>query len=240
MQRLGLVEPAVVPATCARLLVVDDHRTFTELVCLALEGEADLECVGAAHDVQEAHAQVARHGPDLVLMDVDLGDGDEDGLQLTAELTARRPSLRVVVLTAHGDLGVMQRAASAGACALLPKGGSLSDLLVGLRTARRGEFFVPAGLLRSLVVEQGELGEQRERGRRWPRRPALTPREALVLQLLSEGRHVTEIARDLDLSVHTCRGYVKTLLAKLGAHSQLEAVAIAGRYGLLGAPTRSP
>jgi DNA-binding NarL/FixJ family response regulator len=233
MPRLGLVDPTVVPATCARLLIVDDHRTFTELVCLALEAETDLECVGAAHDVQEARAEVARHEPDLVLMDVDLGDGDEDGLQLTAELTARRPSLRVVVLTAHGDLGVMQRAAASGACALLPKGGSLRDLLGGLRTARRGAFFVPADLLRSLVFEQDGRG-------RPPRHPALTPREALVLQLLSEGRHVTGIARDLDLSVHTCRGYVKTLLAKLGAHSQLEAVAIAGRYGLLGAPTRVP
>lgn len=234
MQRLGLVDPTVVPVTSARLLIVDDHRTFAELVCLALESETDLECVGAAHDVHEARAGVARHEPDLLLMDVDLGDGDEDGLELTAELTARRPALRVVVLTAHGDLGVMQRAAAAGACALLPKGGPLGDLLDGLRHARRGELFVPAGLLRSLVVEQDE------RGRRWPRHPALTPREALVLHLLSEGRHVTAIAQDLDITVHTCRGYVKTLLAKLGAHSQLEAVAIAGRYGLLGSPTRSP
>ncbi|WP_160006100.1 response regulator transcription factor [Nocardioides sp. AX2bis] len=221
--------PAVVRREPRRVLVVDDHRTFAELASLALGSEVDLECVGTAHDAQEARADVARHDPDLVLMDVDLGagDGGEDGLGLAAELTTSRPSLLVVVLTGHIDLGVMRRAASAGACALLTKGGSLRELLDVLRDARPGEFFVQTDLLRSLVSEQGE------EERRWVRHPALTPREVLVLQLLSDGRYVADIARELGISVHTCRGYVKTLLAKLGAHSQLEAVAIASRRGLL-------
>ena len=46
------------------------------------------------------------------------------------------------------------------------------------------------------------------------------------------------IAQELDISVHTCRGYMKTLLSKLGAHSQLEAVVIAATHGLVGGPSR--
>lgn len=214
-------------ASRSRILIVDDHRTFTDLVCLALHGEPDLDCVGTAHDPVEARAQVARHEPDVVLMDVDLGDGD--GLDLTAELLRQHPAMLVVVLTAHVDAGVLRRAAAAGACALLPKGGSLTDLLGGLRHAHRGELYVHAGLLRTLVADQTA------RGRQAPPPPSLTPREASVLQLLTEGRQVTGIARDLQISVHTCRGYVKTLLAKLGAHSQLEAVVIAGKHGLVDA-----
>jgi len=219
------------PVPC-RVMIVDDHRTFTDLVCLALRGEPDLDCVGAAHDPAEARVQVARAHPDLVVMDVDLGDEDGDGLDLTAELLGQRPAMLVVVLTAHCDAGVLRRAAAAGACALLPKGCSLRDLLSGLRHARHGDLFVHPELLRTLVVEQPD------RGRQTARRPDLTPRETLVLQLLTEGRHVSSIACDLGISVHTCRGYVKTLLSKLGAHSQLEAVAIAGKHGLVDAAPR--
>lgn len=216
--------------TALRVLIVDDHRTFTDLVALALAGEPDLDCVATAHSVADARLQVAHHAPDLVLMDVDLGDGDGDGLDLTEELLRLDPTLLVVVLTAYGHPQVLRRAAAVGACALLPKGGSLPDLLRGMREARHGDLFVHAGLLRSLVV----VDDHGDRARL----PDLTPREALVLELLTEGRQVGGIAGDLGISIHTCRGYVKTLLAKLGAHSQLEAVVIAGRYGLVGARQR--
>lgn len=212
------------------ILVVDDHQTFNDLIRLALDDQPDLDCVGSARNAVDAHAEIARHRPRIVLMDVDLGP--DDGLDLTEELLAEDPDLLVVVLTAHGDARVMQRAAAAGACALLPKDGSLPDLLAALRTARQGELFVHPALLRTL------LDEQVAADRRGLARPELTPRERLVLHLLAEGRSVNDIARELGISVHTCRGYVKTLLSKLGAHSQLEAVVIAGTHGLVNAQRR--
>jgi len=66
-----------------------------------------------------------------------------------------------------------------------------------------------------------------------PSRPTLTPREQEVLELMSTGKDVTTIARELQMAPHTCRGHVKSLLAKLGAHSQLEAVIVAVRTGLI-------
>ena len=207
------------------VLVVDDHRTFTDLICLALGDQPDLECVGTANNATEARAQAAGKRPRVVLMDVDLGC--DDGLELAAELISEHPDLLVVVLTAHADAGVMQRAAAAGACALLPKDGSLPDLLRSLRHARAGELYVHPGLLRTV------LGERVSTARRSAARPDLTPRETVVLQMLAEGRSVGQISGALDISVHTCRGYVKTLLSKLGAHSQLEAVVVAGEQGLI-------
>jgi DNA-binding NarL/FixJ family response regulator len=61
----------------------------------------------------------------------------------------------------------------------------------------------------------------------------LTPRELEVLRLLGGGRDPRGIAKDLGVSLHTCRGYVKAVLAKLGVHSQLEAVVVATRTGLI-------
>ncbi|MEN8706136.1 MAG: response regulator transcription factor [Nocardioides marinisabuli] len=212
----------------SRVLVVDDHRTFTDLTSLALATEDDLQCVGTATDSARARRLVEQHHPDVVLMDVNLGG--EDGLVLTEELLRLRPTLRVVVLTAYADLGVLRRAAAAGACALLPKNGSLPELLEVLRTARPGGLVVHPSLLRRLVGESGGATASASPV------PRLTARERAVLDRLAQGHDVRWIARDLDITVNTCRGYVKSLLAKLDAHSQLEAVVAATAHGLLHGP----
>ena len=215
-------------ATPARVLVVDDHKTFTDLVLMALAGEPDLQCVGAAHHAAAARTMAAQLVPDVVLMDVDLKA--DDGLDLTEELLAARPELRVVVLTAHSDVRVMRRAARIGACALLPKDGALPELLDALRHAQPGGFRVHPTLLHALITE--DLVGLTDRGHR----PQLTAREQRVLELLAEAHDVRGISKELDISVHTCRGYVKTLLSKLDAHSQLEAVVVARTYGLVDGP----
>jgi DNA-binding NarL/FixJ family response regulator len=204
------------------VVIVDDHRVFAELLALALKSEPDFECVGHAQSVSDGAAMVEALQPDIVVMDVKLGDGD--GIAATAELTARYPDLRVVVLTAYVEQQLLQRAAAANACALLPKDGELVGMLQVLRTAKRGGFSVHPELLRRLVGRT-ETPKQRP--------PALTRREQEVLQMLAAGLDARLIAREMNISVNTCRGYVKSLLAKLGAHSQLEAVAIAMRHGLI-------
>jgi DNA-binding NarL/FixJ family response regulator len=214
------------PAPAVRILIVDDHRTFTDLAQVALAAEPDLECLGAAHDAATARTLATQLQPDVILLDVNLGD--DDGLDLAAELLAERPELRIVVLTAHGDARVMRRAASVGACALLPKDGALPELLTTLRTARPGGLVVHPTLLRVLMVEDRDLASAAA-----SRTVTITPQERRVLELLAAGRDVRGISNELGISVHTCRGYVKNILAKLDAHSQLEAVAIARQQGLV-------
>jgi DNA-binding NarL/FixJ family response regulator len=203
-----------------RVVVVDDHATVSELLARALDGEPGLACVGTASNAGAALALVEAEQPDAVVMDVQLGA--DDGIDTTARLLARHPDVRVVVLTARTDHDLVQRTAAAGACALLPKDGSLDDLLRALRTASQGGLMVHPQLLRELVTAR-------------PREsPAMTERELEVLRLLHEGRTVRQMAGVLTISEHTARGHVKKVLQKLGAHSQLEAVAIATRLGMLG------
>ena len=223
----GMSERADEPEQTS-VLVVDDHRTFTDLLALALAEQPDLRCVGTAHTVEEGLALADKLLPDVVVMDVRLGDGD--GLAATAALMSRHPQMRVVVLTAHATQDLLERAGAAGACCLLPKDGALSDMLNALRTSRRDGLVVHPLLLKTL------MGARREPR---PYLPPLTAREADVLRMLAEGLDARAISRRLDISLNTCRGYVRGVLGKLDAHSQLEAVAIAKRHGLVDGVERS-
>lgn len=205
-----------------RVVVVDDHRMVAELLTDAIHAEPGFEAVGCAQSVADCFDLVEKLRPDVVMMDVRLGDGD--GIAATAELTERYPELRVLILTAHIDQELLRRAAAANACALLPKDGDLGSMLHVLRTAERGGFTVHPRLLHRLVGQPSDPAK---------RQSLLTPRELDVLRLLSTGLGATLIAREMGISVHTCRGHVKSVLAKLGAHSQLEAVAKAVRHGLI-------
>jgi len=218
-----LAEDPLAPFERTRVLVVDDHRTFAELLSRALDAEDDLECVGHAQDSAEALTAVPTLQPDVVLMDVHLPD--QDGISTAAELVRDHPDLKILILTAHASLADVERAAAAGASGFLAKDGSLTEVLNGLRTARRGSLILPEGLLSRLsaAVEQDRTMLQ------WN----LTPRELDVLRLLGRGRDPRAIAKELGVTLHTCRGYVKSVLAKLGVHSQLEAVVMATRTGLI-------
>lgn len=215
------ISTAVTSSTIS-VLVVDDHMTFSDLLAMALEREPDLTCAGTANSVAEGLAMVEELRPDLVLMDVRLGDGD--GVAATAHLTLLYPELRVVVLTAHTDPALLQRAADAGACALLPKNGSLPDMLEALRSSRRGGLVVHPTLLKALVTSNHSKNDYV---------PPLTRRERDVLGLLADGLDARAMAKSLGISVNTCRGYVKSLLLKLDAHTQLEAVVTATNLGLV-------
>lgn len=224
-----------ISSSTTTVMVVDDHRTFTDLMLLALHDVDDLQCVGAAHDRASALELAAMTSPDVVLMDVELGD--EDGLEVAEQLVAARPGLRVVVLTAHAqDVSIVRRAAGSGACALLPKDGSLPELLHHLRTARPGGMVVQRDMLQAMVAPGRPPTTPTRHGSTKSPFTALTARENHVLALLARGYDVRRIAGELQISVHTCRGYVKSVLAKLGAHSQLEAVVIANTHGLVSGP----
>ena len=207
------------PAT--RVLVVDDHVVFAQLVERAMRQETDLTCIGTASSLAEARRLCTMLRPDVVLMDVRLPDGD--GVDAASEVVVENPDVRVVVLSAFIDAALMRRASLAGATALLAKDGDLDDLLLAIRSSQSGSLSVNPKLLHQLVREAPKATPG----------PDLTQREREVLRMLADGSDLTLIAREMSISVHTCRGHVKNVLAKLGVHSQLQAVVVAMRHGLI-------
>jgi len=209
-----------------RILVVDDHRAVAEAIAMAIDLRSDMQCVGVASTLAEARAVFLTGAPDILLTDVRLPDGD--GVEQARRFTEMNPDLRILVLTAYADVDVMARAASIGACGILPKESSISAVLTALRRAGEGEMTVEGSVLSALLnrVHPDHPGTS-------PPTVTLTDREAEVLRWLSQGLDPQTIARRLGISVHTCRGHVKSILAKLQAHSQLEAVVKAMRLGLV-------
>ncbi|GAA2738940.1 response regulator transcription factor [Pedococcus aerophilus] len=212
-----------------RVLVVDDHTTFAELLAGALDREPDLESVGHATTAAAGVAMFRDLRPELVLMDVQLPDAT--GFDATRQIMAMDPFARVIVLTAHAKPEFAGDALVAGACGFLAKDGTLAAMLAAVRTARPGHVAVDPDLMIHLIADAAA-----------PREPAvrLSDRQLDVLALLADGEDVQHIAKELDISLSTCRSYVQSILIKLNAHSQLEAVVIAARLGLvtIGRPDR--
>ena len=210
-----------------RVLCIDDQRSFKEALRLAISTEEDMVCDNAASNVEEGLNILATTDIDVVLMDLDLPE--VDGVEGTRRVKAAHPDVRVVVLTAMADLDTFVRTMAAGADGFVAKDSPLDVVLAALRSRAEPGLLLDDETLRSLrerVAPRAEAGQ-------WAWAPDLTEREREVLALLAAGIDPQTIARQLGIRVHTCRGYVRNVLVKLGAHSQLEAVAVARRYGLI-------
>jgi DNA-binding NarL/FixJ family response regulator len=212
------------PTDAPSVLVVDDHRTFAELLAGALEASG-MSCVGTASSADEGVAMALELQPDIVVMDIEMPR--QDGLTATRRIRDAAPTTIVAVVTAHRDPDWVVRAAQAGASAFIPKDGSLAEMIEVLGRVQAGQMLVAPSTFASGPVAPA-------RARNTEGRPTLTRREQEVLDCLGQGMQVKMIARVLGIGLQTCRGYVKSLHSKLGARSQLEAVVKAQQLGLLG------
>jgi DNA-binding NarL/FixJ family response regulator len=213
-----------------RVLVVDDHEVFSDAVAMLLERHPDVRLIGAARDAEEALRLIelgADGVPDVVLMDVDLPG--TNGIQATRRIRELSPEARVVLLTATHDPEVIADGLAAGACGYVPKTRAVDELMEVVRRAAAGEFVMPERHL-------GPVVEQLRTARRSPERETvldrLTGRETEILRRMAAGETTTQIADHLGISALTVQTHVKSILAKLGAHSKIEAVTMAWRFGL--------
>jgi len=211
-----------------RVVIIDDHTALAGALAFTIDGYPDLRCVGTATTLAAGRALLAETRPDVVLTDVLLPDGN--GIDAIPTLVAAAPGVRVLILTGHTDVDLLSRAAALGASGFLPKESSIGAVISAIRAAVAGQMMVDGPTLASIL---GRLAETSRRAAPAPAGPSLTRREADVLRLMGDGLDPSAIATSLGISLNTCRGYQKTLLAKLGAHSQLEAVVIGTRMGLL-------
>ena len=197
-----------------QVVVIDDHRSYAEALSLALSRTEGIAAVRPFVSFHEAMSAMNPDTPDVVLLDWQLPD--VDGTQAIRSIRSAHPETAVALVSGHADAELVRISLRAGAAFVLPKEASVGEIVDAIRRSARGERQIAA-------VEDGPDDEE----------ISLSPREAEVLRLLAAGKDVPQIARELVLSVHTIRGYVKDLRLKFSAHTQLELVAIARRRGLL-------
>jgi DNA-binding NarL/FixJ family response regulator len=209
------------------VVIVDDHRLLADSLAMALEGQGIRAFLPALGTPEALLTRVIEQRPDLVLLDLDLGEEAGDGSVLVRPLV--EAGLRVLIVSASTDVEQIARAVELGALGVVAKNGAFPDLLDSVvAAARGGEVMAPLARLH-LLDEARRRREQRMTtlapfGR-------LTERESEVLRELTRGRSVAAIARTSVVSEATVRSQVRSILVKLGARTQLEAVVAAQRAG---------
>jgi DNA-binding NarL/FixJ family response regulator len=211
-----------------RVLIVDDHQIFTDLLEFALNCEPGLTCVGKASGPEQARELYERLRPDAVVMDLQLGPGEAEGIAITRELVALDPDACVLVLTALKDHHLAIRAAEAGAVGFLQKDGSARTVINALRTVHDGYLMISPTVF-------SEIGRQLHLGMELSR-PMLSERELEVLALIGRGVRPRLIAEQLEISAHTVKSHLAALKRKLETHTQLETVTKAIALGLIPSP----
>ena len=206
-----------------KVLVVDDHKLFAQALSAVLEQDPTISVSAVAGTLAEALERLADEHVDVVLLDYRLPDAN--GVDATTAIKQLVPLAAVVMVTAVEVERVLQGALEAGCAGFVTKTADLSDVQIAVQRAAAGEASIAPALLARLL---GRLAKQRSGIGN-----DLTSRENEVLRAITAGMTNSEIAEKLFLSVNTVRNHVQSILNKLGAHSKLEAAAIAVREALI-------
>jgi two-component system response regulator DesR len=208
-----------------RVLVCDDHPIVAQGIERVVAQAPDLDVVATCYSGRDTVEVAARTSPDLVLLDVRLGD--LDGSEVCRRLAVHAPGARIVMLTAFDDVVNLRLCLEAGARGVLLKGTLGLDLVAALRSVRDGRVVIDAGLANRLETAQSLLGAAAVAV------PLLRPREVEVLRLMARGRTTKDIATELELTVNTVRSYTQALMEKLGAHTRIQAIVLAQQQQLI-------
>jgi DNA-binding NarL/FixJ family response regulator len=206
-----------------RLLILVQERTFADALADRLEAEPDMEVVAALHATAPSPHLFTGSRAEVLLLDGDLPD--DAALGLCQGLSQSGEAPYVIFLSQSSDPRRIVRAIRAGAVGWVRKDESLDRLIDVIHGVARGETWLPSGETgRVLQLLLGTRDPQHEGGGELL--AALTEREREVLVCLAEGTGRRDMAKDLHVSPNTVRTHLQNLMAKLGVHSAVEAVAL--------------
>ena len=191
-----------------RIFVVDDHPLVRDGFRSILNEEPDLVVCGEAAEGAAALASIPSLRPDLILVDISLGNGS--GLELLKDLAIRHPSIPVLVVSMHDEAIYADRVLRAGARGYLMKVESSQRLLGAIRRVLEGKVFVSESVMTSIASKLGQhKGDLQPIGR-------LSDRELQVFELIGNGLSTSEIAQRMHLSIKTIQAYVARTKEKFG------------------------
>ncbi len=210
-----------------RILLADDHTLVRDGLRMVLDAQPDLEVVAEAGDGLEVLRLSQTEEIHLAVLDVAMPR--MTGLQAARELQARRPDIRVLMLSMHDNEQYFFEALKAGASGYVLKSGANRDLVDACRAAMRGQPFLYPAAVTALIRDYLDRGGP---GAGEPADP-LTPREQDVVKLIAEGHTSEEIAEMLTIARKTVDRHRANVLEKLGMRNRVELTRYAIRRGLV-------
>ncbi|MFE6997889.1 response regulator [Microbacterium sp. NPDC057659] len=197
-----------------RLVLVDDHPVVRAGLRALVESQDDLRVVGEAGDADQAVEVVQAEHPDVVLMDLSMGEGP-GGIEATGRLRALAEPPAVLVLTTYDSESDILRALDAGAGGYLLKDSPPDQLFAGIRAVAAGQPAL-APSVAAVLMRRAASPE-----------PRMTEREVEVLELLADGLGNRELAKVLFVSEATVKSHLSHIYTKLGVDTRAGAVAAA-------------
>jgi two-component system nitrate/nitrite response regulator NarL len=196
------------------VLLVDDHPVVRDGIRAMLSAVPHISVCGSATSGLEAATMVQELQPDVVVMDIGLPD--INGLEVTRQLSASHPDIRVVILTVYDNREYVLRAARVGAFGYVVKNSPSADLLRAIEAVHAGRLCFPPELSELAMQEVAQRGSELAGD---PHGVELSTRERQVLALIASGLSNREIADKLILSIRTIETHRQHLMDKLDIHS---------------------
>jgi DNA-binding NarL/FixJ family response regulator len=200
-----------------RVMAVDDHPLMMAGIVGEINAQTDMRVVAEASDGDEALALFRKHHPDVTLMDIRMPK--VNGIAAISSIRQEFPHARIVVLTTSaGDVQAV-RAFKAGAVGYLLKNLLRTELVDTIRLVNSGHKRIPPEIAQQIAEHAGD--------------DSITTRELDVLRGVANGNSNKIIASDLNISEHTVKNHLKSILSKLNASDRTHAVMIAIKRGFL-------
>lgn len=208
-----------------RIMLVDDHELVRKGLFAVLSAVPEFEVVAEADDELSAIREAERSRPDVVVMDVRLGQGS--GIEVTREIRARNPTIQVLMLTSFADDEALFASVMAGAAGYLLKQIRSGAIIEAIRAVGAGQSMLDPAVTKA-VLDQWRSAQQAVRDEKLAR---LSSREERILDLIAKGRTNREIGEELHLAEKTVKNYVSGILAKLEVARRAEAAVYLAQHG---------
>lgn len=214
-----------------RVLLADDHAVVRAGICQLLEHAGDIQVVAEAPDGEIARALIARHLPDVAILDIQMPG--LNGVEVTRWVRANHRSVGVLILTAYDDDPYVFAVLQAGANGYVLKTASPAEIIQAVRDVHQGKSVLDPAILHKVMARltDRDLLAPVE---------ALTDREVEVLSLAGRGFTNKAIGVQLGISDRTVQGHLAKVFAKLQVSSRTEAVMRAVSLGWLPADLWQP
>lgn len=210
-----------------QVLIVEDHPIVAEGLACLLRTYHDLAVIAIAQSVADAIPAIGDARPDVAVVDFHLPDGT--GADAADRIRAHCGTTAIVFLTADDSDERLLQAIESGASGYLLKSVSGAEIVQSIRAAAAGETLIPAGAIATALAERAKIAREQSRHERLL--ASLTAREGEILALMISGADNKAVAKQLHISYATVRTHVRSILAKLDARSQLDAVTKAIQIG---------
>lgn len=213
-----------------KVVIVDDHRLFREMMSLALRQEKDIEIVGEAVNESQIIDVISDLKPDIVLLDNVMLE--MNGNKILPTIREKSPNTKTLICTNDKDEYTIIKILRAGAKGYISKRDiSISNLIKAIQAVHRGELWVERELIARFFEREAVAGSRTEVRTKGPKE-VLTPREKEVLHILTTGCTNKEIAKALFISEKTVKTHLNSIFRKINVTRRLKAILYAINRGL--------